>query len=213
LYDGAAVTTTPSVGTVNEQALRVLLADEDKAALRRLGDVLDQLGHETTPYAVSVQEAADLIAREDPDLTIVVADHDDDHALALISEAIEFARGPVLAQLRGDSDVDLVARAAERGIAAYIASAQPDEVQGAIEVSMRRYREAQRLIEKVDQLETALERRTVIERAKGILMERHGIAEREAFERLREQARAGSRRVVDVARAVLEGHSLLPPRP
>ena len=64
---------------------------------------------------------------------------------------------------------------------------------------MRRYREAARLNEKVGQLEGALERRAVIERAKGILMERHGIDDREAFERLRDHARAGNRRVVEVA--------------
>ncbi len=39
----------------------------------------------------------------------------------------------------------------------------------------------------------------MIERAKGIVMERHGLDERAAFERLRDHARAGNRRVVDVA--------------
>jgi AmiR/NasT family two-component response regulator len=53
----------------------------------------------------------------------------------------------------------------------------------------------------------------VIERAKGILMERHGVDDREAFELLREQARSTSRPVIEVAQAVLEGHALLPPRP
>ena len=66
------------------------------------------------------------------------------------------------------------------------------------------------LVERVDQLQTALERRTVIERAKGILMERNGIDERAAFELLRGHARDSSRRVVDVADAVSEGHALLP---
>ena len=75
---------------------------------------------------------------------------------------------------------------------------------------MRRYREARELSNKVDQLQTALERRAVIERAKGILMERHGASEREAFELLRENARSSSRRVVDVAQAVVGGHALLP---
>ena len=59
-----------------------------------------------------------------------------------------------------------------------------------------------RLTEKVDQLESALERRAVIERAKGILMERHAVDERDAFELLRDHARAHSARVVDVAHAV-----------
>jgi response regulator NasT len=41
-------------------------------------------------------------------------------------------------------------------------------------------------------------------------MERHGVGEREAFELLREHARSGSRRVVDVANSVSDGHALLP---
>ena len=100
----------------------MLLADEDEAALRKLGQVSQDLGHDVTPFAVSVAEAADLIVREDPDLTIVVVHQDDEHALALIAEAVETASGPVIAQLRGHDDVDFVARAAERGISAYVES-------------------------------------------------------------------------------------------
>jgi response regulator NasT len=105
-----------------------------------------------------------------------------------------------------------VARAAERGISAYVESNNPKNVQSAIEVSIRRYREAARLNEKVSHLESALERRAVIERAKGIVMERQRIGEREAFDRLRDQARSTNRRVVEVAQAVVDGHALLPPR-
>ena len=112
-----------------------------------------------TPFAVSVEEAAELIAREDPDLAIVVVHENDEHALSLIGEAVETASGPVIAQLRRHGDVDFVARAAERGISAYVESNDAQDVQAAIEVSIRRYREAARLNEKVDQLETALERR------------------------------------------------------
>ena len=203
---------TPSVGTRHETSLTVLLADEDEEALETLGDVLTGLGHDVTPFAVSVQEAADLIVREDPDLTIVVVHHNDDHALALIGESVEMASGPVIAQLRGREDVDFVARAAERGISAYVESNDPQHVQAAIEIAIRRYREAARLNEKVGQLESALERRAVIERAKGIIMERHGVTDRDAFERLREHARNSNRRVVEVAQAVVDGHALLPPR-
>jgi len=206
------MTSSPAVGTRRETNLTVLLADEDEAALRALCEVLQGLGHDVTPFAVSVSEAAELIIREDPDLAIVVVHENDDHALALIGEAVESASGPVIAQLRGRDDVDFVARAAERGISAYVESNDPHHVQSSIEIAIRRYREAARLDEKVDQLESALERRSVIERAKGILMERHGLGEREAFERLRDHARAGNRRVVDVAQAVADGHALLPPR-
>jgi len=200
-------------GSRPERHLRVLIADEDRAALRSLGEVLTELGHEVTPYAVSVTEATQLISTEDPDLAIVVVHHDDEHALALIGEAVEYASGPVIAQTRGEEDIDFIARAAEQGISALIESNDAVSVQGAIEVALRRYEEAAKLQEKVDQLETALERRALIERAKGIVMERHGLDERAAFEMLRDHARSQSRRVVDVARAVSEGHALLPPRP
>jgi response regulator NasT len=44
-------------------------------------------------------------------------------------------------------------------------------------------------------------------------MERHSIDDQEAFQRLREVARSGGRRVVDVSQAVLDGHTLLPKQP
>lgn len=196
-------------GSQDGRHRRVLIADEDKDQLRGLASVLEELGHDVAPYAVSVADAVELISAEDPDLAIVVMHRDDDHALALIGETVEYASGPVIAHAR-DGDVEFVARAAERGISAWVESTDPDVVQRAIEVAVRRHDETERLVEKVAQLESALARRSVIERAKGILMERHGIGEREAFELLRHHARRQSRRVVDVALAVTEGHALLP---
>jgi len=192
--------------------LTVLIADEDRAGLDRLGAVLEGLGHEVTPYAVSVQEASALIVKEDPDLAIVMVHQDDEHALALIGEAVECASGPVIATI-GRSDVDFVARAAEHGVSALVESTEPSAIQGAIEVALRRYRETAALSDKVDQLENALDRRVLIERAKGILMERHGVDDRGAFELLREHARSSNRRVVEVASAVADGHGLLPRSP
>src|SRR3954453_21622060 len=91
--------TTNGVDTT-ERNLRILLANERKEDLRALGDVLDGLGHEVTPFAVSVAEAPELIAREDPDVAFVVLDGDDAHGLALISETVSYASGPVLVSVR-----------------------------------------------------------------------------------------------------------------
>jgi response regulator NasT len=203
---------TNTTGTSHETSLRILLANERKEDLRALGDVLDGLGHEVTPFAVSVHEATELIAREDPELAFVVLDGDDAHGLALISETVEYASGPVLVSVRQAQSTTTIAQAAEMGIAGYVDSWEPQDVQAAIEVAMRRHREELRLSEKVEQLESALERRGVIERSKGILMERHSTDEREAFELLRDTARSSGRRVLDVAQSVLDGHALLPRR-
>jgi GAF domain-containing protein len=60
------------------------------------------------------------------------------------------------------------------------------------------------------QLQQALDQRVVIEQAKGILMERHGIEAQIAFERLRRRARSRQERVVDLARKVVDGEPLPP---
>jgi response regulator NasT len=62
-------------------------------------------------------------------------------------------------------------------------------------------------------LEGAFGRRALIERAKGILMERHAIDETAAFELLRDQSRRANRKLVDLAGAVVDGHRLLPKSP
>jgi response regulator NasT len=190
--------------------LRVLAADEDRDALAVTAEQLEELGHEVTALAVGVREAAEQILSEEPDLAVVVLHDDAEHALELIDEISEYSTAPVIA-VAGDPDASFVKAAAERGIDAVAAPAGPQTIQAAIEVAMRRSAERRALADQVDQLETALARRAVIERAKGILMERFGIDEREAFERLRGHARSQSRTVVAVAQAVNDGHPLLRP--
>ena len=193
------------------EALSVLVADEDAEALRSTARVLSSLGHRVTSYAVSVGEAAERIAEEDPDISVVAVHDDLDHALDLIDELSESARGPVVAVVE-QAKGDFLVRAASRGIDGFARSEDPGEVQGAIEVALRRHRHETHLAEQVTQLESALERRSVIERAKGVLMERHGIDDRAAFAMLRDHARNRGRKVIDVAAAILEGHPLLPRR-
>jgi AmiR/NasT family two-component response regulator len=195
--------------TIRVRGLRVLAADEDADALRGIAGVLRELGHEVTEFAVGTSEVADAIAREDPDASVVVVHRDDEHALNLIDEIVSFSSGPVVALLDTE-DPEFIRRAAGLGIHAYAQPITPDAVQGALEVAVRRRAEQTELSDAVDQLETALERRAVIERAKGILMERHSVDERAAFELLRAKARSSSRSVVDLSRAVLDGHALLP---
>jgi response regulator NasT len=195
--------------TAAQRGLRVLTADEDREALETTAAVLEGLGHDVTALAVHVTEAAAHIVADEPDLAVVVVHEDDDHALSLIEEINEYSSGPVIAVLHGE-DPGFVRDAAQRGVYAYARLETPDAVQGAIEVAMARHAEATELSDKVDQLEGALDRRAIIERAKGILMERHGITEQQAFDKLRASARASNRRVVDLARAVSDTRPLLP---
>jgi response regulator NasT len=193
------------------EGLTVLVADEDTEALHSTARVLGSLGHTVAAYAVSVRQATERIAEEDPDVSVVAVHDDLEHALDLIDELSESARGPVVAIVESGSG-DFLARAAARGIDGFARSEDPGEVQGALDVALRRHRHEADLAAQVTQLETALERRAVIERAKGILMERHGIDDRAAFSMLRDHARSRGRKVVDVAASIVEGHPLLPRR-
>jgi response regulator NasT len=93
-------------------------------------------------------------------------------------------------------DQAFIREAARRGIFAYITQARdPSALQSSLDIVLSRFAE-------YHGLEGAFARRAVTERAKGILMERHSIDERQAFEMLREQARRTNRKIVDVAEAV-----------
>ena len=98
-------------------------------------------------------------------------------------------------------DSDFVKEASKRGTFAYITDADAKDWQNSI--VLRRFAE-------YHDLEGAFGRRAITERAKGILMERHSIDETTAFEMLRDRSRAGNRKLVDIAAAVVDGHALLP---
>jgi len=181
--------------------LRVLVADEDKRALDDISAILRSLGHEVVGRATSPADASEAIAEEDPQVAMVKLHADDEHALDLIEELIEVGGCPVVALLDSE-DPEFIARAAERGIIAYAQPVDHESVKSSLEIAVRRFAELSELGDAVGNLEDAIVRRATIERAKGILMERHGVSDREAFEMLRTEARSNNRRVYDVANEV-----------
>jgi len=178
--------------------LRVLVADEDVKALEGVAGILRKLRHEVVARETSVEGVAAAVEEERPDLAMVKLHGDDVHALDLIQELGERGGCPVIALLESE-DPDFVASAAERGIIAYAQPVDEESIRSSLEIAVRRFAELHELGEAVDDLEEAIARRATIERAKGILMERHGITERDAFEMLRSEARSNNRRVHDVA--------------
>ena len=185
-----------------QQSLRVLVANEDRERLSEMAEVSRTIGSEVVAREIVVGEVAEAARDLVPDVAIVGL-HDDhtEHALAMISEIVGEGICPVIAVTNG-ANPEFARDAAAMGIFAYTSSFDPSALVGAIEVATRRFGQA-------EQLEGALARRAVIERAKGVLMERYGLDERGAFEKLREQARSSSTKLVDVSNALLRAHALL----
>ena len=180
---------------MSDVSLRVLVADESKAALEPVGEALGELGHEVIALAVELAETARAIHEHRPDLAIVALHEDREHALELISEIVDEATCPVCL-LAADPSRDFLSAAARRGIFAHLDSTDQTELAGGIDIAVERYRQFRDLLQ-------AFDRRARIERAKGLLMERHGIGEEEAFERLRRHARDTRRPIMGVVEDVL----------
>ncbi len=184
------------------EPLRVLVANQREDRVGKVTEIVIGLGHTVVVASTDVAEVGDMTLRERPDVALVGVGESSDHALELISQIVREAACPVIALLE-TTDSAFVDEAAKRGVFAYLVDGSPEQLQSALDIVLRRFAE-------YHSLEGAFGRRAVIERAKGILMERHAIDETRAFELLRSEARRGSRKVVDVADAVAMSHRLLP---
>jgi len=182
--------------------LRVLVANQRPDRLDYVTAIVASLGHEVIARSIEVEDVAELTARERPDVALVGLGESSQHALDLIDRIVRQALCPVIAILETD-DRDFVNQAAQRGIFAYIADGAAEQLQSSLDIVLRRFQEFQNL-------EGAFARRALIERAKGVLMERHDVDERAAFELLRTHARSTNRKLIDIANAVIDGRGLLP---
>jgi AmiR/NasT family two-component response regulator len=184
------------------EPLRVLIANERKERLQTTTTLVAAMGHEVIARSLEVSQVAAATAETRPDVALVGLGESSQHALDLISRIVQEATCPVIAILE-TSDPDFVNEAANRGVFAYITDGDREELQGAIDIVLRRFAE-------YHNLEGAFGRRALTERAKGIPTERHGIEEQEAFELLRSQSRRSGRKLIEIAAAVVDGHPLLP---
>jgi AmiR/NasT family two-component response regulator len=175
----------------------VLVANERQDRLAHVADLIAALGHEVIAPQIEVAEVGPVTAREHPDVAFVGLGESSEHALDLIEQIVHEAACPVVALLHSP-DPEFVVEAAKRGIFAYITDENVNEWQNSIEIVLRRFGEFR-------DLEGAFKRRTLTERAKGILMERHGIDEEQAFQMLRDHTRSTKSTLVDTAQSIVDG--------
>jgi response regulator NasT len=185
--------------------LRVLIANERADRLALIATILVDLGHEVVARETNVEDVGPATARERPDVALVGLGESSDHALELIDRIVVEAACPVIVLLHSHEEL-FIREASRRGVFAHINEADSEDWQSAIDIVLRRFAE-------YHDLQGAFSRRATIERAKGILMERHAIDEAAAFAMLRDQSRVNNRKLIDLATAVVDGHRLLPAHP
>ena len=187
----------------SDSRLRVLVADGRGDRIQHVAAIVSGLGHDVITRETTLEEIGAHTAAERPDVALVVLGDSSERALGQIARIVKEANCPVIAILDVE-DPAFVNSAAKLGIFAYVTGADAAaELQSAIDIVLRRFAE-------YHNLEGAFGRRAITERAKGILMERHGVDEREAFAMIRDHSRRTNRKVVDVAEAIVASHRLLP---
>jgi AmiR/NasT family two-component response regulator len=122
--------------------LRVLIANQRADRLELLARVVGGLGHDVIAREIRVNEVAALTARERPDVALVGLGESSEHALQLITEIVRGAFCPVIALLEA-YDSEWIDQAAQRGVYAYIVDSRPEELQSAIDITLRRFGEFQ----------------------------------------------------------------------
>jgi AmiR/NasT family two-component response regulator len=182
---------------------RVVIADDESIIRMDLREMLTHLGYEVIGEAADGRTAVDLAKRLQPDMVVMDIKMPE---LDGIEAAAQLARDRVapVVLLTAYSDQALIGRAKSAGVSGYLVKPfRESELMPVIELALARFKDLQVLEQQVEVLKDALETRKLIERAKGVLMELHGLKEAEAFNRMRRASMDSRKSMREVAEAIL----------
>jgi response regulator NasT len=151
----------------------------------------------------------DRLAQIQPDMIIVDAESQARDTLEHVVMATREARRPIVL-FTNDEDTTHVGAAIAAGVAAYVvAGMAPERVKPVLDVAMARFQHEERLRRELADVRTELSDRKVIDRAKGLLIRRHGLTEEEAYGRLRKTAMDKGMKLAEVAQRLIDVSDLL----
>jgi response regulator NasT len=152
---------------------------------------------------------SDRIAQLQPDLIIVDAESEARDALEHVVFATRDARRPIV-MFTDDNDTSHVKDAVAVGVSAYIVDGlASSRIKPILDVAMARFEYEERLRQERDQARSDLKDRTLIDRAKALLMEHQGCTEEQAFSKLRKVAMDKGLKLGAVAQRTLDMADLL----
>ncbi len=188
---------------------RILIAEDNDLVALTLEDQLKRLGYDVVGIARAGAEAIQLAARLLPDLIIMDIRMPEVEGTEAATRINQQRPTPII-MLTAYTDRDTIRRAEAAGALGYLVKpVNEPELTPAINIALARFKEIQSLRSQVSDLEESLKSRKIIERAKGILMQRLGLSERDAYERLRHRARDKRAKMKDIAQAIIEAEELL----
>ena len=184
---------------------RVVIAEDEAIIRLDLKEILEEEGYEVVGETGRGDEAVDLVRQHDPDLAILDIRMPGMDGLSAAREIAGNRRSAVLI-LTAYSQRNLIEEARDAGALAYLIKPfQRSELIPAIEVALGRFREMKSLESEVKGLEEQLETRKVVDRAKGMLMDQHGMSENDAFSFIQKTAMQQRVKTKVIAQQIIDG--------
>ena len=196
------MTDTPS--TADERATRVLIAEDEALIRLDLKEMLLEEGFDVVAEVADGASAVRLTRELRPDLVILDVKMPVMDGIAAAEEIAKERLSAILI-LTAFSQRDLVEKARRAGAMAYLVKPfQKHDLLPAVEIAAGRFREMSGLEDEVDSLNDRLEVRKLVDKAKGLLMDKQGMTESESFRFIQKQAMERRETMKQVAQAVID---------
>jgi len=183
--------------------VRILIAEDETIIRLDLRSLLEGAGFEVCAEAKDGLEAVELASSEQPDLAVLDVKMPRLDGIEAARRILDERPIPIV-MLTAYGQDELVSRAIEAGVFGYLVKPfRESDLLPAIKTARARHEELAALREETESLAEALAARKSIERAKGLLMEKEGLSEQEAFERLRRASQLAGRPLKVVAEALI----------
>jgi response regulator NasT len=191
------------------QNLKILIAEDEYIVLMGLREALENLGYTVIAQATNGQQAVDFALEHKPDLLIIDINMpilDGIEAIRKINKEINI---PAIITT-GYNKKELIKRANDAGVFYYLVKPVDEvELKPAIEIVMSRFEEYSQLKNQLKEKEDALEARKIVERAKGILMDKNNIKEAEAMKLLQRMSSSQNKKMVNLSKDIIAADKLL----
>ena len=188
-------------------SLRIIIADNESIIRMDLRELLMEAGHEVVAEAGDGRKAVEMARRHRPDLVIMDIKMPEMDGLAAARIISDEKIAPVLL-LTAYSQREIVDKAKESGVLAYLVKPVKEEnLFPAMEIALSRFREFMSMEQELEELKTSLEARKLLDRAKGVLMDVHGLTESEAYRRIQQYSMAKRKSIKEVAQAIVAAAS------
>jgi response regulator NasT len=183
--------------------MRLLIAEDETIIRLDLRGLLERAGFEVCAEARDGIEAVELARKELPDLAILDVKMPRLDGIEAAKQILEERPIPIVI-LTAYGQQELIARAVEAGVYGYLVKPfRETDLLPAIETARARHAELMALREEADSLAEALAARKLVERAKGLLMEKEKLSEQDAYARLRKASQLSGKPIKVVAEALI----------